>query len=71
MLYTEWLNSVREFLIDQNDEKKELSDELKRIVREEYDEDFSCFMKEAVLNEDYGDLQTVIQELYENEFYIS
>lgn len=65
------LDSIREFLIDQNDTKKMLSDELKTIVSENYDDNFSEFMSKEVLNEDYGSLQEEIKELYWNEFFIS
>lgn len=65
------LDSIREFLIDQNDTKKMLSDELKTIVSENYDDNFSEFMSKVVLNEDYGSLQEEIKELYWNEFFIS
>ena len=67
----EILSAIREFLIDQNDTKKMLSDELKTIVSEYYDDNFSEFMSKEVLNEDYGSLQEEIKELYWNEFFIS
>ena len=67
----EILSAIREFLIDQNDTKKMLSDELKTIVSENYDDNFSEFMSKEVLNEDYGSLQEEIEELYWNDFFIS
>lgn len=67
----ELLDSIRVFLIDQNDTKKMLSDELKTIVSENYDDNFSEFMSKEVLNEDYGSLQEEVKELYWNEFFIS
>lgn len=71
MSSTDLLNSIRVFLVDQNDIKKMLSDELKTIVSENYDDDFSEFIRKEVLNEDYGSLYEEIKELYWNEFFIS
>lgn len=68
---SEVLTDIRDYLISQNDIKKMLSDELKLIVSEDYDGNFSEFMKREVLNEDYGALRTQVEELYWNEFYLS
>lgn len=68
---SEVLTDIRDYLISQNDIKKMLSDELKLIVSEDYDGNFSEFMKREVLNEDYGALRNQVEELYWNEFYLS
>lgn len=58
------LDEVREYEIDKYDTASELSDELHRIIDEEFDGDFSTFLQKEVLNEDYGDLRTVVADLY-------
>ena len=67
----EILITLRDYLIDQNDAKKMLSDALKDVVDEKYNGDFSLFMSEEVLNEDFGSLRSEVFELFNNEFYLS
>ena len=58
------LDEVREFEIDKYDTANELSDELHRIIDEEFSGNFSTFIQNEVLNEDYGSLRSTVTELY-------
>ena len=59
-----FLDEVREYEIDKYDIANELSDELHRIIDEEFNGNFSTFMQNEVLNEDYGSLRSTVTELY-------
>ena len=61
---TDFLDGVREYEIDKYDTANELSDELHRIIDEEFNGNFSTFMQNEVLNEDYGSLRDIVSELY-------
>ena len=61
---TSFLDEVREYEIDKYDIANELSDELHRIIDEEFNGNFSTFMQNEVLNEDYGSLRSTVTELY-------
>ena len=58
------LDEVREYEIDKYDTEEALSDELHRIIDEEFNGNFSTFMQNEVLNEDYGSLRSTVTELY-------
>ena len=58
------LDEVREYEIDKYDAEEALRDELHRVIDEEYNGNFSTFMQNEVLNEDYGSLRSVVADLY-------
>ena len=58
------LESIRDFEIEKYDTENEFKEELDRLVTVKYNGSFSTFMKEEVLNEDYGSLKTVVEKLY-------
>ena len=58
------LESIRDFEIEKYDTENEFREELDRLVTVKYNGSFSTFMKEEVLNEDYGSLKTVVEKLY-------
>ena len=58
------LESIRDFEIEKFDTENEFREELDRLVTVKYNGSFSTFMKEEVLNEDYGSLKTVVEKLY-------
>ena len=59
-----YLDILRAYEIEKYDTEKELSEELDRLIVEKYNGDFSTFMKEEVLTEDYGDLKYDVERLY-------
>lgn len=61
---TSFLDEVREYEIDKYDTEEELCDELHRIIEVEFNGNFSTFMQNEVLNEDYGSLRSTVTELY-------
>ena len=63
-MHSDYLEELREYVIDKHDTENELSDELHRIIDEEFNGNFSTFMQNEVLNEDYGSLRNVVSELY-------
>ena len=58
------LESIRDFEIEKYDTENEFREGLDRLVTVKYNGSFSTFMKEEVLNEDYGSLKTVVEKLY-------
>lgn len=58
------LEAIRDFEIEKYDTETEFREELDRLVTVKYNGSFSTFMKEEVLNEDYGDLRTEVERLY-------
>ena len=63
-MHSDYLEELREYVIDKHDTENELSDELHRIIDEEFNGNFSTFMQNEVLNEDYGSLRSTVTELY-------
>ena len=61
---TDFLDEVREYEIDKYDAEEALRDELHRIIDAEFSGNFSTFMQNEVLNEDYGSLRSTVTELY-------
>ena len=61
---TKLLETIRDFEIEKFDTENEFREELDRLVTVKYNGSFSTFMKEEVLNEDYGSLKTVVEKLY-------
>lgn len=61
---TMFLDAIREFEIEKYDTEREFKEELDRLVTVKYNGSFSTFMKEEVLNEDYGSLRYEIERLY-------
>jgi hypothetical protein len=63
-MHSDYLEELREYVIDKHDTENELSDELHRIIDEEFNGNFSTFMQNEVLNEDYGSLRDAVTYLY-------
>lgn len=61
-----FLNDLREYEIEKFDTENEFKEELNRLVTAKYDGSFSTFMKNEVLNEDYGSLRSEVERLYFN-----
>ena len=61
---TDFLEAVRDYEIDKYDTETDLSNELHKIIDEEFNGNFSTFMQNEVLNEDYGSLRDEVERLY-------
>ena len=58
------LDAIRDFEIEKYDTETEFRKELDRLVTVKYNGSFSTFMKEEVLNEDYGSLRSEVERLH-------
>ena len=65
-----FMEEVVSFLDTEWEMKSEMRRDLEDVVLEEYGNDFNKFMKEEVLNSDYGTTRDFITDLYENELYM-
>lgn len=62
------LEEIRDYEIEKYDTMQEFREDLERLITEKYNGDISTFMREEVLNEDYGSLRYVVAKLLEDEF---
>ena len=62
------LSKLRDYEIEKYEADQEFKEELISLISEKYDGDFSTFMREEVLNEDYGSLKEEIERLYNTPF---
>ena len=60
----DFLEAVRDYEVDKYDIETYLSNELHKIIDEEFNGSFSTFMQNEVLNEDYGSLRDEVERLY-------
>ncbi len=65
---TALLEEIRDYEIEKYDTMQEFREDLERLIAEKYSGDISTFMKEEILNEDYGSLRYVVTKLLEDEF---
>ena len=65
-LTKQFLEELRTYEIDKFEEEQSLREKLDRLVTTKFNGSFSTFMKEAVLNEDYGSLKSEVERLYMN-----
>ena len=64
MSIVDLLELIMEFEIEKYETETEFSKEIDRFVSVYYDGNFSTFMQKEVLNEDYGNLASEVERLY-------
>ena len=59
-----FLEELRDYAVERYEIEEAFENELDCIVTEKYNGDFATFMKNEILNEDYGSLRSEVERLY-------